>query len=238
MKSAPTSEVLDLEKLTGWLDERGLGEGDMAAESITVGASNLIFDLRRGDAHWVLRRPPTVPVSPTVLQARNGWLVSDGRTLVAVYAGAAGDDPAVGRVAIVRQDLASGTQTVQVIGAGHTGAQGRTDGRAHRAREVRREQQGPLGVDQAGHSHPDGGRPGCSAQARGRRQYGLQQLGRGPRHRYEDGPAVHLPSWVETHGQELGAPDVDPDRAHSETRRSSRRMPESQRSRSATFCSS
>ena len=63
-----------------------------------------------------------VPVSPSVLQARNGWLVSDGKTLVAVYAGAAGDDPAVGRLAIVRQDLVSGRQTVQVIGAGRTGA--------------------------------------------------------------------------------------------------------------------
>jgi hypothetical protein len=31
-----------------------------------------------------------VPISPSVLRVRNGWLVSDGRTLVAVYAGAAG----------------------------------------------------------------------------------------------------------------------------------------------------
>jgi aminoglycoside phosphotransferase (APT) family kinase protein len=65
MKSAPTSELLDLRRLTTWLDERGLGEGEVVAEPITVGASNLIFDLRRGDQHWVLRRPPRVPVSPT-----------------------------------------------------------------------------------------------------------------------------------------------------------------------------
>src|SRR5438552_6145686 len=65
MKSAPTSEVLDLERLTGWLDGRGLGSGEVVAEPITVGASNLIFDLRRGGDHWVLRRPPRVPVSPT-----------------------------------------------------------------------------------------------------------------------------------------------------------------------------
>jgi hypothetical protein len=31
-----------------------------------------------------------VPVAPSVLQERNGWLVSNGKTLVAVYAGAAG----------------------------------------------------------------------------------------------------------------------------------------------------
>ena len=63
-----------------------------------------------------------VPISPSVLRVRNGWLVSDGRTLVAVYAGAAGDDPWVGRLVVVRQDLVAGTQTVRTIDAGPTGA--------------------------------------------------------------------------------------------------------------------
>lgn len=63
-----------------------------------------------------------VPISPSVLQVRNGWLVSDGRTLVAVYAGAAGDDPSVGRLVIVRQDLVAGSQTVHTLDAGPTGA--------------------------------------------------------------------------------------------------------------------
>jgi hypothetical protein len=63
-----------------------------------------------------------VPVSPSVLQARNGWLVSDGRTLVAVYAGAAGSDPSSGRVVIVRQDLVAGRQTIRVVDTGSTGA--------------------------------------------------------------------------------------------------------------------
>jgi hypothetical protein len=63
-----------------------------------------------------------VPVSTSLLQARNGWLVSDGRTLVAVYAGAAGDDPSLGRVVVIRQDLVSGEQTVRAIDAGPTGA--------------------------------------------------------------------------------------------------------------------
>jgi hypothetical protein len=63
-----------------------------------------------------------VPISPSVLQVRSGWLVSDGSTLVAVYAGTAGDDPSVGRVVIVRQDLAAGSQTVRTIDAGPTGA--------------------------------------------------------------------------------------------------------------------
>lgn len=63
-----------------------------------------------------------VPIPPSVLRVRNGWLVSDGRTLVAVYAGAAGTDPSVGRLVIVRQDLAAGRQTVRTLDAGPTGA--------------------------------------------------------------------------------------------------------------------
>jgi hypothetical protein len=63
-----------------------------------------------------------VPVSPSLLRPQNGWLVSDGRTLVAVYAGAAGSDPALGRVVVVRQDLVAGKQTLETVDAGETGA--------------------------------------------------------------------------------------------------------------------
>lgn len=63
-----------------------------------------------------------VPIPPSVLQVQNGWLVSDGKTLVAVYAGAAGNDPTVGRLVIVRQDLVAGRQTVRTLDAGPTGA--------------------------------------------------------------------------------------------------------------------
>jgi hypothetical protein len=62
-----------------------------------------------------------VPVSSSLLRPRNGWLESDGKTLVAVYAGAAGGDPALGRVVIVRQDLVAGKQTLETIDAGATG---------------------------------------------------------------------------------------------------------------------
>jgi len=62
-----------------------------------------------------------VPIAPSILQVRNGWLVSNGKTLVAVYAGVAGNDSSVGRVVIVRQDLAAGEQTVRVVDGGRTG---------------------------------------------------------------------------------------------------------------------
>jgi len=63
-----------------------------------------------------------VPIAPSLLQPQNGWLVSDGRTLVAIYAGAAGDDASAGRVVIVRQDLLSGKQTVRFVDTPATGA--------------------------------------------------------------------------------------------------------------------
>lgn len=62
-----------------------------------------------------------IPIPPSVLRVRNGWLMSDGRTLVAVYAGSAGDDSSVGRLVVVRQNLASGAQTVRIVDAGATG---------------------------------------------------------------------------------------------------------------------
>jgi hypothetical protein len=62
-----------------------------------------------------------VPIPSSVITETNGWLVSNGYNLVAVYAGSAGDDPSQGRVVIVRQDLRAGKQTVQIVDAGATG---------------------------------------------------------------------------------------------------------------------
>ena len=61
------------------------------------------------------------PVPASVITETNGWIVSDGYNLVAVYAGSKGDDSTQGRVAIVRQDLRTGKQTVQIVDAGSTG---------------------------------------------------------------------------------------------------------------------
>jgi hypothetical protein len=63
-----------------------------------------------------------VPVSPVLLQPTNGWLVSNGASLVAVYAGAAGEDESVGRFVIVRQNLVAGTQNTKLVDAGKVGS--------------------------------------------------------------------------------------------------------------------
>jgi hypothetical protein len=63
-----------------------------------------------------------VPIAPSILHTTNAWLVSDGNTLVAVYAGSAGDNPANGRLVIIRQNLKAGVQTQDIVDAGATGA--------------------------------------------------------------------------------------------------------------------
>ena len=63
-----------------------------------------------------------VPVSPELIEVENGWLVSDGHTLVAVYAGKAGNDPGKGRFAIVRQNLVAGSQSMDVVDVPGAGA--------------------------------------------------------------------------------------------------------------------
>jgi hypothetical protein len=62
-----------------------------------------------------------VPIPSSIITETNGWLVSNGYNLVAVYAGSKADDPSQGRVVIVRQDLRAARQTVQIIDAGSTG---------------------------------------------------------------------------------------------------------------------
>jgi hypothetical protein len=63
-----------------------------------------------------------VPVAPSLLRPKTGWLVSNGKTLVAVYTGSAGGDRSVGRVVIVRQNLVAGKQKVRILDAKATGA--------------------------------------------------------------------------------------------------------------------
>jgi hypothetical protein len=62
-----------------------------------------------------------VAIPSSIITETNGWLISNGYNLVAVYAGSAGDDPTKGRVVILRQDIRAGKQTVHVVDAGATG---------------------------------------------------------------------------------------------------------------------
>jgi aminoglycoside phosphotransferase (APT) family kinase protein len=51
--------------LEQFLDEHGLGSGPVEAERIGEGHSNITYEIRRGDEHFVLRRPPRPPLPPS-----------------------------------------------------------------------------------------------------------------------------------------------------------------------------
>ncbi len=95
-----------------------------APASLGTPAPAPVFD--RIPGHMLSADTP-VPVSPELIDVENGWLVSDGRTLVAIYAGAAGNDSSKGRFVIVRQDLAGGRQTLDVVDVPGAGAVSITD---------------------------------------------------------------------------------------------------------------
>jgi aminoglycoside phosphotransferase (APT) family kinase protein len=54
-----------LDPLAGFLDDHGLGEGEIEAVPIGEGHSNVTYLLRRGEARVVLRRPPRPPIPPS-----------------------------------------------------------------------------------------------------------------------------------------------------------------------------
>src|SRR5206468_11718172 len=53
------------EPLEAYLDGLGLGTGAIEVERIGEGHSNITFRVRRGDARFVLRRPPRPPLPPS-----------------------------------------------------------------------------------------------------------------------------------------------------------------------------
>ncbi|MCY1266785.1 phosphotransferase family protein [Metapseudomonas sp. CR1201] len=54
--------LVDIERLIGWMDEQGLGEGPIVgAQSLAGGTQNLLLRFQRGGRDFVLRRPPLHP---------------------------------------------------------------------------------------------------------------------------------------------------------------------------------
>ncbi len=58
---------LDLRRVSAWLDRArpGLREGELSAEVLAGGKSNLTYRVTDGSAIWALRRPPLAHVLPT-----------------------------------------------------------------------------------------------------------------------------------------------------------------------------
>jgi aminoglycoside phosphotransferase (APT) family kinase protein len=76
-----TKGLIDIGKLESWMDERGLpGSGDpLEARFISGGASNEIFELKRGAHRLALRRPPR-----KVPKGRNETMLREYRVLHAL----------------------------------------------------------------------------------------------------------------------------------------------------------
>ncbi len=74
-------DLLDIDRLTGWMDANDVGDrGELVvARPIAGGASNEIFEITRGDARMVLRRPPR-----NVPEGRNETMLREFRVLTAL----------------------------------------------------------------------------------------------------------------------------------------------------------
>src|ERR1019366_430714 len=57
--------LLVLEPLKDFLDEHGLGTGEIEASPIGEGHSNVTYLIERGGTEMVLRRPPRPPLPPS-----------------------------------------------------------------------------------------------------------------------------------------------------------------------------
>ena len=57
--------LLVREPLTAYLDREGLGSGEVVAERIGEGHSNITFRIERDGQRFVLRRPPRPPIPPS-----------------------------------------------------------------------------------------------------------------------------------------------------------------------------
>ena len=93
----PREPLLVLEPLRAFLDERGLGGGEVEVEPVGEGHSNVTYALRRDGAELVLRRPPRGPLPPSahdVLREARVMAALAGRARVPAVV-AVCDDPAV-----------------------------------------------------------------------------------------------------------------------------------------------
>jgi hypothetical protein len=101
---------------------------------VQAGAASTVTDLGTGTKYVQRpgdRIPPHIlpkgtppPLHEALINPRNAWLVSDGYTLVAVYAGSPGDNASIGRFAIIRQNEIFGVQYAppDIVDVGKVGA--------------------------------------------------------------------------------------------------------------------
>ena len=92
--------MIDIARLTEWMDERGLGPAGAPVEHefVSGGTQNEIYEIRRGDLHGALRIPPsTAPASRDGGILREWRIIDalDGTDVPHTAALAVGDDPSI-----------------------------------------------------------------------------------------------------------------------------------------------
>jgi aminoglycoside phosphotransferase (APT) family kinase protein len=75
--SAQEAISVDAARLTEWVGDRLPGSGRFRAERMgeSTGAANALFFVSRGDARWVLRRPPAVLNAPGASDISREWRI-------------------------------------------------------------------------------------------------------------------------------------------------------------------
>ncbi|HEX2016811.1 MAG TPA: phosphotransferase family protein [Solirubrobacteraceae bacterium] len=90
--------LLVLDPLAAFLDDHGLGSGEIDVQPVGDGHSNVTYLLRRGEAELILRRPPRPPLPPSahdvLREARLLRALSDTPARVPAVL-AVGEDPQV-----------------------------------------------------------------------------------------------------------------------------------------------
>jgi aminoglycoside phosphotransferase (APT) family kinase protein len=69
--------LVDPERLAAHVANDLPGDGALTVERLAAGHSNLTFVVRRGDAEWILRRPPQGPLLPTAHDVIREYRVMD-----------------------------------------------------------------------------------------------------------------------------------------------------------------
>jgi aminoglycoside phosphotransferase (APT) family kinase protein len=102
--------LLVLEPLTAFLDEHGLGEGEIEASPIGEGHSNVTYLIRRGETEMVLRRPPRPPLPPSahdvLREARLLRALQDTAARVPVVLAVGEDEQVIGSPFYVMERIA------------------------------------------------------------------------------------------------------------------------------------
>src|SRR4051812_7997690 len=105
------------EPLKAFLDEHGLGSGELEIEPVGEGHSNVPYATRRGDTRFVLRRPPRPPLPPSahdVLREARVLRATAGQARVPAVLAVCDDEAVIGAPFYV-MDLVEGDVITEAV---------------------------------------------------------------------------------------------------------------------------